>query len=58
MQNDNEEIKDDYKICLYKKVKDNTIKENSQFLFGIKNFLQDQLPKTKEKVENKENNLK
>ena len=58
MQNDIEEIKDDHKICLYKKEKDNTIKENRQFLFDIKNFLQDQLPQTKEKVENEENNFK
>ena len=35
MQNDIEEIKDAYKICLYKKVKDNTIKENRQYLFDI-----------------------
>lgn len=44
MQNDIEEIKNDHKICLYKKVKDNTIKGNSQYLFDIKIFLQDQLP--------------
>ena len=41
MQNDIEEIKDDHKICLCKKVKDNTIKGNCQYLFDIKNFLQD-----------------
>ena len=58
MKNDIEEIKDAHKICLYKKEKDNTIKGNRQFLFDIKNFLQDKLPQVKEKVENKENNFK
>ncbi len=58
MQNEIEEIKDGHKICLYKKEKDNTMKENRQFLFDIKNILQDQLPRTKEKVENDENNFK
>ena len=58
MKNDTEEIDDDYKICLYKKEKDEIIKENRQFLFDIKNFLQDQLTQTKERVENEESNFK
>ena len=58
MQHDIQEINDDHKICLYKKEKDETIKENRQFLFDIKNFLQDQLTQTKERVEKEENNFK
>ena len=58
MQNDIENINDDHKICLYKKEKDETIKENRQFLFDIKNFLQDQLTQTKERVEKEQNNFK
>ena len=58
MKNDIEEIDDDHKICLYKKEKDEIIKENRQFLFDIKNFLQDQLTQTKERVENEESNFK
>ena len=58
MQNDIDEINDDHKICLYKKDKDETIKENRQFLFDIKNFLQDQLTQTKERVEKEESNFK
>ena len=58
MQNDIEQIDDDHKICLYKKEKDETIKENRQFLFDIKTFLQDQLTQTKERVEKEETNFK
>jgi len=58
MENDINEINDDYKICLYKKEKDETIKENRNFLFDIKNFLQEQLTQTKERVEKEENNFK
>ena len=58
MKNDIEEIDDDHKICLYKKEKDEIIKENRQFLFDIKNFLQEQLTQTKERVENEESNFK
>ena len=58
MQNDIVEMNDDHKICLYKKEKDETIKENRQFLFDIKNFLQDQLTQTKERVEKEEKNFK
>ena len=58
MQNDIEKINDAHKICLYKKEKDETIKENRQFLFDIKNFLQEQLTQTKERVEKEENNFK
>ena len=58
MQYDIEEINDGHKICLYKKEKDETIKENRQFLFDIKNFLQEQLTQTKERVEKEENNFK
>ena len=43
MENDLLEINDDHKICLYKKDKDDLIKENRLFLSDIKNFLQDQL---------------
>ena len=39
MQNDIEEIKNDHKIYLYKKIKDNTIKGNRQYLFDIKKYL-------------------
>ena len=58
MQNEIEEQKDDYQVCLYKKGKNETIKENSQFLYDIKDFLQDQLIQTKEKVEKEETNFK
>ena len=58
MQNVIEEIKDDYKICLSKKEKDNSIIGNRQYLFDKKNILQDQLPQVKGKVENEGNNLK
>ena len=58
MENDINEINDDYKICLYKKEKDETIKENRNFLFDIKNFLQEQLTQTKDRVEKEENNFK
>lgn len=58
MKNDIEQINDDHKICLYKKEQDETIKKNRQFLFDIKNFLQDQLTQTKERVENEENSFK
>ena len=58
MQNDIEEINDDHKICLYKKEKDENTKENHQFLLDIKNFLQEQLTQTKERVEKEENNFK
>ena len=46
------------KYVYIKKEKDETIKENRQFLYDIKNFLQDQLIETKEKVEKEENNFK
>ena len=58
MQNEIEEINDDHKICLYKKEKDDIIKENRKFLFDIKNFLQEQLTQTKERVEKEESNFK
>ena len=58
MQDDIEKIKDDYNVCIYKKEKDEIIEKNRQFLDDIKNFLQDQLIATKEKVEKEENNFK
>ena len=58
MKKDVELIKDDKKICIYKKEKDNTILDNKQFLSDIENFLKDQLNKTKEKVINEEDSFK
>ena len=51
-------INDDHRICLYKKEKDGIIQENRQFLFDIKDFLQEQLNQTKERVEKEESNFK
>jgi len=58
MKNEINEINDDHKICLYKKDKDTLIQENRQFLFDIKDFLQEQLNQTKERVEKEESNFK
>ena len=58
MKNEINNINDDHKICLYKKEKDNLIQENRQFLFDIKDFLQEQLNQTKERVEKEESNFK
>ena len=58
MKNEINTINDDHKICLYKKEKDNLIQENRQFLFDIKDFLQEQLNQTKERVEKEESNFK
>ena len=49
MKSEINNINDDHKICLYKKDKDGIIQENRQFLFDIKDFLQDQLNKTRRK---------
>ena len=48
-----EEINDDYKICLYKKEKDETIKENRQFLFDIKIFYKSNSLKQKKGLKKK-----
>ena len=58
MKSEINNINDDHKICLYKKDKDGIIQENRQFLFDIKDFLQDQLNQTKERVEKEESNFK
>ena len=58
MKSEINNINDDHKICLYKKEKDEIIQENRQFLYDIKDFLQEQLNQTKEKVEKEESNFK
>jgi hypothetical protein len=58
MKDEINNINDDHKICLYKKEKDQLIQENRQFLFDIKDFLQEQLNQTKERVEKEESNFK
>lgn len=58
MQNEIEEINDDHKICLYKKEKDDIIKENRKFLFDIKNFYKNNLHKQKKELKKKKVILK
>lgn len=58
MQNEINNIQKDQNICLFKKEKDNIIKENKQFLLDIEAFLKEQLSQTKEKVSKEEENFK